>query len=61
MSSVVQVISKIIDHNYSIEDAVNSPRFSDNIVGTVNSVMYTDDGKLAGAADPRKDGLAIGS
>ena len=32
----------------------------DRIAGAVNSVAILPDGTLAGAADPRRDGLAIG-
>ena len=94
ISSVVQVISKLIDHGMDIESAVNSPRFGDDILdeiiyesripeetiaalqamghktraypdwdriaGAVNSVAILPDGTLAGAADPRRDGLAVG-
>lgn len=94
ISSVVQVISKIIDHGMDIESAVNSPRFGDDttdciiyesripqetiaaleamghktraypdwdrIVGATNSAALLSDGTLAGAADPRRDGLAVG-
>ena len=93
ISSVVQVISKLIDHGMSLEEAVNSPRFGDDakdciiyesrisedtiakleamghrtrkyedwdrIMGAVNSVQILDDG-FYGAADPRRDGFAIG-
>ena len=94
ISSVVQVISKLIDHGMDIESAVNSPRFGDDIqdeiiyesripeeiaaalqamghktraytdwdrvMGAVNSVAILPNGTLAGAADPRRDGLAVG-
>ena len=94
ISSVVQVISKLIDHGMDIETAVNSPRFGDDImdeiiyesripeetirtlqamghrtraygdwdriVGAVNSAAILPDGSLEGAADPRRDGLALG-
>ncbi|MBR0517897.1 MAG: gamma-glutamyltransferase, partial [Firmicutes bacterium] len=94
ISSVVQVISKIVDHGMDLESAVNSPRFGDDIadciicedrvppqtiealqamghkvrlypgwdriMGAVNSAAFLPDGTLAGAADPRRDGLAVG-
>ena len=94
ISSVVQVISKIVDHGMDIESAVNSPRFGDDttdciiyesripqetiaalevmghkvqrfpdwdrIMGAVNAAAFLSDGTLAGAADPRRDGLAVG-
>lgn len=94
ISSVVQVISKLIDHGMDVESAVNSPRFGDDItnciiyesripaetiaaleamdhktraypdwdriMGATNAVAFLSDGTLAGAADPRRDGLAVG-
>ena len=94
ISSVVQVISKLIDHGMDVESAVNSPRFGDDIadciiyesripeetvaaleamghktrkypdwdriMGATNSAAFLPDGTLAGAADPRRDGLAVG-
>lgn len=94
ISSMVQVISKIIDHGMSLEDAVASPRIGDDqrdlliyesripadtiaelekkghptqayddwhrIMGSVNGCMFLEDGTLVGAADPRRDGLAVG-
>ena len=94
ISSVVQVISKLIDHGMDLEEAVNSPRFGDDttdciiyesripketiaaleamghrtrayadwdrIAGATNCAAYREDGRLAGAADPRRDGLAVG-
>lgn len=93
ISSVAQVISKLIDHHLPLEEAVNSPRFGDDttdeiiyesrispetvaklermghntraypawnrIMGAVNSVAFTEEG-IVGAADPRRDGLALG-
>ncbi len=94
ISSVVQVISKLIDHGMTLEEAVNSPRIGDNeqdlliyesriaaevidalekmghktkgfgqwhrIMGSVNGILVQADGIIAGAADPRRDGLAVG-
>ncbi len=94
ISSMVQVISKMIDHGMSLEDAIASPRIGDDqrdlliyetripesvieelkqkghpvqaysdwdrIMGSVNGCMILDDGTLIGAADPRRDGLALG-
>ncbi len=94
ISSVVQVISKLIDHGMSLEDAIGSPRIGDDqtdlliyesriapetieklkamghpvfayddwnrIMGSVNGCAILPDGTLAGAADPRRDGLAVG-
>ena len=94
ISSVVQVISKLVDHGMDIESAIASPRFGDDdtnkiiyesrifeetieeleamghtvkafpewdrVMGAVNAVVYLPDGRLKGAADPRRDGLAMG-
>lgn len=94
ISSMVQVISKMLDHGMSLEDAIASPRMGDNqmdlliyetripesvieelkrmghpvqaysdwdrIMGSVNGCVILDDGTLIGAADPRRDGLALG-
>ncbi len=94
ISSVVQVISKMIDHGMSLEEAIASPRIGDNdkdliiyesripaqtietlkqmghpvkayddwnrIMGSVNGCAVLEDGTLVGAADPRRDGLAMG-
>lgn len=94
ISSVVQVISKLIDHGMSLEEAIGSPRIGDDqtdlmiyesripaaaieklkamghpvfayddwnrIMGSVNGCAILPDGTLAGAADPRRDGLAVG-
>jgi gamma-glutamyltranspeptidase/glutathione hydrolase len=94
ISTVAQVASKLIDHSMTIEEAVNSPRFGDDItaniiyesrisretvealkamghqvtefsdwnriMGSVNAIRYEPDGTISGAADPRRDGLAVG-
>ena len=94
ISSMVQVISKIIDHGMSLEDAIASPRIGDDqrdlliyegripaetiaaleqmghptqghddwhrVMGSVNGCVILEDGTLVGAADPRRDGLALG-
>ena len=94
ISSVAQVISKLVDHGMGLEEAVGSPRMGDDqtaeliyesrisrqtavqlaamghrmktypqwdrIMGAVNGVQYLPDGTIAGAADPRRDGLAMG-
>ncbi len=94
ISTVTQVISKIIDHNMKIQDAVDSPRISDDTeneilyesriyqesisilkkmghkvvalddwdrqMGSVQAVKFENNGTLSGAADPRRDGKAIG-
>ncbi len=94
ISSVVQVISKLVDHGMDLESAIASPRFGDDdmnkliyesriapeiiaqleamghpvkafpdwdrVMGAVNAVVYLPCGRLKGAADPRRDGLAMG-
>lgn len=94
ISSVVQVISKLIDHGMNLEEAIGSPRIGDNekdliiyetripestmdklrqmghptkvygdwdrIMGSVNGCAILPDGTITGAADPRRDGLAVG-
>ena len=94
ISSMVQVISNIIDHKMSLEEAIGCPRIGDNdadkiiyesrispevisqlqemghpvfayddwnrIMGSVNGCIVLEDGTLEGAADPRRDGLAMG-
>jgi gamma-glutamyltranspeptidase/glutathione hydrolase len=94
ISSMVQVISNIIDHKMSLEEAIGCPRIGDNdadkiiyesrispevisqlqemghpvfayddwnrIMGSVNGCIILEDGTLEGAADPRRDGLAMG-
>ena len=94
ISSVAQVISKLIDHRMPLEEAVNSPRIGDDntdliiyesrisadtiaalqemghpvegyddwdrVMGSVNACTIEADGTLIGAADPRRDGLALG-
>ena len=94
ISSVVQVISKMIDHGMTLEEAVGSPRIGDDqtdlmiyesriapevieklkemghpvkayddwnrIMGSVNGCVVLPDGTIEGAADPRRDGLAMG-
>lgn len=91
---VAQVISKLIDHNMSIDEAIASPRFSDNLeniimyeeridenvikelekmghdtkklscydikMGGVQGIVYLENLEIEGAADPRRDGKAIG-
>ena len=94
ISSVVQVISKLIDHGMDLEAAIGSPRIGDDhtdliiyesripaetiqqlqamghpvqkyedwdrIMGSVNGCAVLPDGTIVGAADPRRDGLAVG-
>ena len=94
ISSVVQVISRMIDHGLSLEEAIALPRIGDDqtdlmiyedrippetierlkamghpvqaypgwhrIMGSVNGCVLLEDGTLQGAADPRRDGLAMG-
>lgn len=94
ISSVVQVISNLIDFGMTLEEAIAAPRIGDDqndlfiyesrivpetiavlqamghtvqayddwnrIMGSVNGCMVLSDGSLAGAADPRRDGFALG-
>ncbi len=94
ISSVAQVISKLIDHGMTLEEAIASPRIGDNeqdlliyesriapdvvaalegmghktrgfddwhrVMGSVNGILIREDGAMVGAADPRRDGLAVG-
>jgi len=94
ISTVTQVISKVIDHGMDIQEAVNSPRISDGTdnllvyesriskeevmklkdmghnvlaigdwdrqMGSVQAIKFEKDGMLSGAADPRRDGKALG-
>jgi len=94
ITAVAQVISKLIDHELSIEDAINSPRISNgsdekllcegrlpkNVItelismkhevevlseydrkfGGVQGIKINENGSFEGAADPRRDGMAIG-
>ncbi|MDM8533188.1 gamma-glutamyltransferase [Clostridiaceae bacterium HSG29] len=91
---IVQIISKIVDHGMDIQEAIESPRITQNATNTmlyenrisskviedlkamghdmnqcldydkkmggVNGIYYTEDGKIIGAADPRRDGVAYG-
>lgn len=98
-TTVVQVISKVIDHGMNLQDAIDCARIYDNgnakgieyetgckyeitgdtiaalkamghkttqkgqwkiYFGGVQGVMYMEDGSLFGAADPRRDGKALG-
>jgi gamma-glutamyltranspeptidase/glutathione hydrolase len=94
ISTVSQVISKVIDHSFELQAAVDSPRISDNTenrilyegrisepvmeklraighetlklkewdrqMGAVQAVGFGSDGVMLGAADPRRDGKALG-
>ncbi|WP_336014550.1 gamma-glutamyltransferase [Fusobacterium polymorphum] len=94
ISTVSQVISRVIDHKMSMQDAIDTPRLWDNTsnviniesripdetvkkleamghkvnktsdwdrgMGSVQGVLYKDDGTLEGGADPRRDGKALG-
>lgn len=94
ISTVAQVISRIVDHKMGLQEAVDTPRLYDNTkneigvesripdktikqlekmghkvhktiewyrgMGSVQAVLYRPDGLLEGAADPRRDGKAIG-
>ncbi|MGE5677601.1 MAG: gamma-glutamyltransferase [Pseudomonadota bacterium] len=94
ISTVSQVISKVIDHSFELQAAVESPRISDNTenrilfesriseqvmdklramghetlklnewdrqMGAVQAVGFGSSGMMLGAADPRRDGKALG-
>ncbi len=94
ITTIVQVISKLIDHQMTIKEAINSPRISndsngvlnyerrisrnvidelmqlghavselseyDRRMGGVQGIRYGEDGNITGAADPRREGIAIG-
>lgn len=94
ISTVAQVISKVVDHGMTMQEAVDAARikgFSNNTIdyetriseeaikaleemghicnpsdewnrsfGSVQAVLYSEDGTLDGAADPRRDGKALG-
>ena len=94
ISSVVQVISNLIDFGMTLEEAIAAPRIGDDqkdlliyesriapgtiaalqamghpvqaydgwnrIMGSVNGCLIAEDGLLFGAADPRRDGFALG-
>ena len=97
--TIAQVISRVIDSNMNLQEAINCGRIFDNgsddgvcyetaaegvvsgesakaleemghtvtakgewdiFFGGVQGVMYLEDGTLFGAADPRRDGKALG-
>ncbi|MBS9775634.1 MAG: gamma-glutamyltransferase [Fusobacterium sp.] len=94
ISTVAQIISRIVDHKMGLQEAVDTPRLYDNTkneiglesripeetikkleemghkvhktiewyrgMGSVQAVLYREDGLLEGAADPRRDGKALG-
>lgn len=94
ITAVSQVISKLIDHSLNIDEAINSPRISNDVdgimlyesrihsdvvrelekmghttkkllkydrkLGGVQGIKYSDEVLIEGAADPRRDGVAIG-
>lgn len=94
ISTVSQVISRVIDHDMGMQEAIDAPRLYDNTsdvinvesripdstvkelekmghkvnktsdwdrgMGSVQGVMYKEDGTLEGGADPRRDGKALG-
>lgn len=94
ISTVSQVISRVIDHKMGIQEAIDAPRMYDNTkdevnvesrisddtvkalekmghtvnktsdwdrgMGSVQAVLYKEDGSLEGGADPRRDGKALG-
>lgn len=94
ITAVAQVISKLIDHELPMQEAINSPRMSngsdevllcegriddavikrliamqhevevlddyDRKFGGVQGIKFNKEGSIEGAADPRRDGVAIG-
>lgn len=94
ITTVTQVISNVIDHGMTMQEAINAPRLYNSATGSilhetrfdqaaidglaalgnemeasddynrtfgsVNAVMYSEDGTLLGGADPRRDGKALG-
>lgn len=94
ISTVSQVISRVIDHGMGMQEAIDAPRLYDNTsdvinvesrvsektvkklekmghkvvttedwdrgMGSVQGVLYREDGLLEGGADPRRDGKALG-
>lgn len=94
ITTVTQIISNVVDHDMSMQEAINAPRLFNNATstvqyesrfaedtvnklkafgneleisdeynrsfGSVNAVMYGEDGTLLGGADPRRDGKALG-
>lgn len=92
--TVVQIIIKLIDYDMSMEEAINSPRISNDMTekllcegriedfvidelktmghetekfldydrkfGGVQGILIKEKNELEGAADPRRDGVAIG-
>lgn len=97
--TIAQVISRVIDHKMTLQDAITTARIYENgnedgicyelaapngvteetanalkemghnvtekgewdmFFGGVQGVMYNEDGTLTGAADPRRDGKALG-
>lgn len=94
ISTVSQVISRVIDHKMGMQEAIDVPRLYDNTankigietrvsdetikkleemghtvvktsdwdrgMGSVQGVLYKEDGTLEGGADPRRDGKALG-
>ncbi len=94
ITTVAQVISNVIDHGLSIQEAINMPRIFNNTsspisyenridkevidaliklgyevaesdpfnrsFGSVQGILYGEDGTLYGGSDPRRDGKALG-
>lgn len=94
ITTVTQIISNVVDHGMTMQEAINAPRLYNNATstvsyesrfseetmnklagfgneleisdeynrsfGSVNAVMYDEDGTLLGGADPRRDGKALG-
>lgn len=95
ITAVTQIISNVIDHGMTVQEAINAPRihnlavgplyyeerigedvikqlqdigykdFNKNLAydkyfGNANCVLYGEDGRLHGGADPRRDSKALG-
>lgn len=95
ITTCTQIISNVIDHGMTMQEAIDAPRIFNNATsaisyenriskevidalvlmghevtesdamnrsfGSVNAVMYGEDGTLLGGADPRRDGKALGN
>ncbi len=94
ITTLIQIISNVVDHGMGIQEAINAPRTFNNVTsavsyenripkevidalvamgyevsesdgwnrsfGSVQGVLYNDNGSLQGGADPRRDNKALG-